>query len=115
MSLVRVATLSVTDSGGVQEETTYLGIPCLTVRESTERPITVDEGSNRLIKADQLEPAVATVLSGAWPKGRRPALRSEAHKSELQSLMRISYAVFCLKKQIYTHQIPQTISHSTLH
>src|SRR3546814_16304621 len=74
MSLVRVATLSVTDSGGVQEETTYLGIPCLTVRESTERPITVDEGSNRLIKADQLETAVDSVLSGPWPKGRRPEL-----------------------------------------
>lgn len=74
MSLVRGATLIVTDSGGVQEETTYLGIPCLTVRDSTERPITVQQGSNRLIKPEQLESAVDTVLAGAWPTGRRPEL-----------------------------------------
>lgn len=74
MSLVRGATLIVTDSGGVQEETTYLGIPCLTVRETTERPITVQQGSNRLIKADQLEAAVEKVLAGEWPKGGRPDL-----------------------------------------
>jgi UDP-N-acetylglucosamine 2-epimerase (non-hydrolysing) len=40
----------ITDSGGVQEESTYLGIPCLTLRENTERPITVSEGSNRLVQ-----------------------------------------------------------------
>ena len=74
MSLVRGAALIVTDSGGVQEETTYLGIPCVTVRETTERPITVQEGSNRLIRADQLEAAVAKVLAGEWPKGKRPDL-----------------------------------------
>jgi UDP-N-acetylglucosamine 2-epimerase (non-hydrolysing) len=74
MSLVRGATLIITDSGGVQEETTYLAIPCLTVRETTERPITVQQGSNRLIKADQLEAAVDKVLAGQWPKGARPDL-----------------------------------------
>jgi UDP-N-acetylglucosamine 2-epimerase (non-hydrolysing) len=74
MGLVRSATLIVTDSGGVQEETTYLGIPCLTVRDTTERPITVQQGSNRLIAADQLEIAVDAVLAGDWPRGRRPEL-----------------------------------------
>jgi UDP-N-acetylglucosamine 2-epimerase (non-hydrolysing) len=74
MSLVRDAQLIVTDSGGVQEETTYLGIPCLTMRDSTERPITVDQGSNRLIPPDRLEGAVQTVLDGAWPTGHRPEL-----------------------------------------
>ena len=50
MALVERARPSVTDSGGVQEETTYLGIPCLTLRENTERPITVTQGSNRLVQ-----------------------------------------------------------------
>lgn len=49
MSLVSGAEAVVTDSGGIQEETTYLGIPCFTLRESTERPITVDQGTNRLV------------------------------------------------------------------
>ena len=49
MGLVREAAVVVTDSGGVQEETSYLGIPCLTVRDSTERPITVTLGTNRLV------------------------------------------------------------------
>lgn len=54
MSLVRCAQLVVTDSGGVQEETSFLGIPCLTLRPNTERPITVTEGTNRLIEAPEL-------------------------------------------------------------
>jgi UDP-N-acetylglucosamine 2-epimerase (non-hydrolysing) len=57
----------------VQEETTYLGIPCLTLRENTERPVTVTEGTNRLIKPVELGSAVTTVLAGKWQAGRRPA------------------------------------------
>ena len=49
VSLVGGSTLVITDSGGLQEETTSLGIPCLTLRENTERPITITEGTNRLI------------------------------------------------------------------
>ncbi|MCC7015883.1 MAG: UDP-N-acetylglucosamine 2-epimerase (non-hydrolyzing) [Rhodospirillales bacterium] len=74
MSLVRTAACVVTDSGGVQEETTYLGIPCLTLRATTERPITVSEGTNRLVKVAELAAAVEQVRAGNWPKGRRPAL-----------------------------------------
>ena len=74
MNLVRTAKAVITDSGGVQEESTYLGIPCLTLRENTERPITVLEGSNRLVKPDQLFAQVQEVLVGRWPTGRRPAL-----------------------------------------
>jgi UDP-N-acetylglucosamine 2-epimerase (non-hydrolysing) len=48
------ATMVVTDSGGVQEETTYLGIPCFTMRSSTERPITVSDGTNRLISVSDI-------------------------------------------------------------
>ena len=54
MSLVHNARLVITDSGGIQEETTYLGIPCLTLRPNTERPITVTQGTNQLVTADTL-------------------------------------------------------------
>ncbi|NJD31273.1 MAG: UDP-N-acetyl glucosamine 2-epimerase [Gammaproteobacteria bacterium] len=74
MNLVRTARAVITDSGGVQEESTYLGIPCLTLRENTERPITVSEGSNRLVKPEALYAQVEEVLGGRWPTGRRPAL-----------------------------------------
>jgi len=74
MSLVSASRLVITDSGGIQEETTYLDIPCLTLRDTTERPITVSQGSNRLIPHDRLSAAVAEVLAGHWPRGRRPPL-----------------------------------------
>ncbi len=74
MNLVRTAKAVITDSGGVQEESTYLGIPCLTLRENTERPITVTEGSNRLVKPADLYSQVQDVLAGRWTTGRRPAL-----------------------------------------
>ncbi len=74
MNLVMHATIAITDSGGVQEETTYLGVPCATLRENTERPITVSEGTNRLLRPSQLPAAVAEALSGGWPRGRRPEL-----------------------------------------
>ncbi len=72
MNLVSQSAAAITDSGGVQEETTYLGIPCLTLRENTERPITVTEGSNRLVKPDGLLAAVRDVVAGRWPRGRKP-------------------------------------------
>ncbi|HKE94123.1 MAG TPA: UDP-N-acetylglucosamine 2-epimerase (non-hydrolyzing) [Povalibacter sp.] len=72
MALVSGSRAVVTDSGGVQEESTYLGIPCLTLRENTERPITVTQGSNRLVRPEQLVQGIDTVLSGQWPRGSRP-------------------------------------------
>jgi UDP-N-acetylglucosamine 2-epimerase (non-hydrolysing) len=74
MNLVRTAKAVITDSGGVQEESTYLGIPCLTLRENTERPITVTEGSNQLVQPGDLYQRVQSVLGGRWPTGRCPAL-----------------------------------------
>lgn len=70
------ATVVLTDSGGLQEETTALGIPCVTLRENTERPVTVDEGSNVLAGTDpdRIVAAVRTVLRGECNRGRRPAL-----------------------------------------
>ena len=56
----------------MQEESTYLGIPCLTLRENTERPITVTQGTNRLVPPDRLAENVDLVLAGRWPRGTRP-------------------------------------------
>ena len=67
MSLVLNARLAITDSGGIQEETTYLGIPCLTLRENTERPVTVTHGTNRLCATADLASRVAQVLSDGKP------------------------------------------------
>jgi len=74
MNLVSNAAVVVTDSGGVQEETTYLGIPCLTLRDTTERPITIEEGSNRLVQSQALTGALGDVMNGRFHTGRRPAL-----------------------------------------
>lgn len=74
MNLVCGARLAITDSGGIQEETTYLGIPCLTLRTTTERPITITEGSNRLVTVTNLERTVDEVLAGHWRHGRKPEL-----------------------------------------
>ena len=64
MALVRKARFVITDSGGIQEETTYLDIPCLTLRDTTERPITVSQGSNRLVKPVELAAAVNDIIRG---------------------------------------------------
>ncbi|MFJ2519789.1 non-hydrolyzing UDP-N-acetylglucosamine 2-epimerase [Cellulosimicrobium cellulans] len=72
--LVAGASLVVTDSGGIQEETTALGIPCLTLRENTERPITILQGSNRLVSSQTIEAAIDEVLSDRWRPGGIPEL-----------------------------------------
>ena len=76
LALQMHATVVVTDSGGIQEETTYLGVPCLTVRENTERPVTATIGTNMLIgrDMDRLLIEVRRVLGGNGKKGRVPTL-----------------------------------------
>ena len=74
MNLVMGSRLLITDSGGVQEETTYLGIPCLTLRSNTERPITVTQGTNRLCSHETVFELVDTILTGNFSKGKKPAL-----------------------------------------
>jgi UDP-N-acetylglucosamine 2-epimerase (non-hydrolysing) len=76
LSLQKGAAFVITDSGGIQEETTFLGIPCLTVRENTERPITVELGTNILVgqDVDRLKEEVYRVLDGKGKKGKVPPL-----------------------------------------
>lgn len=89
MSLVQSARMIITDSGGIQEESTYLNVPCLTLRDTTERPITITEGSNRLVKPADLLENVRKVLAGDWAKGRRPELWDGAAADRIvQSLRR---------------------------
>ena len=76
VGLLNGATVVLTDSGGVQEETTALGVPCLTLRQNTERPITVEQGTNTLIGRDfaALHAAIDAILAGGGKRGRLPEL-----------------------------------------
>ena len=76
IDLVRGSAGVVTDSGGIQEETTWLGVPCLTLRETTERPSTIEQGSNHLIGVDPIDvrSAVQDLIRAGSADGRRPPL-----------------------------------------
>jgi UDP-N-acetylglucosamine 2-epimerase (non-hydrolysing) len=67
MNLVFNCRFALTDSGGIQEETTYLGIPCLTLRPNTERPISVEQGTNKLCNPDNLDENLQAVLAAGKP------------------------------------------------
>lgn len=74
--LVERSMAVITDSGGITEETTVMGVPCMTLRDSTERPETVTLGTNELLGTDPaaIAPAMQTLLSGNWKKGTVPPL-----------------------------------------
>src|SRR5208283_1000670 len=76
LCLLSKATLVLTDSGGIQEETTALGVPCLTLRENTERPVTISEGTNLLVGTDpaKIVAAARDALAGKSKAGRIPPL-----------------------------------------
>ena len=76
LALTAEARLVMTDSGGIQEETTALGVPCLTLRENTERPVTITDGTNQLVGTDpeKVVPAAREILAGRGKKGRLPEL-----------------------------------------
>ena len=76
LGLQRRAAVVITDSGGIQEETTYLGVPCLTMRENTERPVTITTGTNQLIgrDMDRLVAEARRVLAGEQKRGGIPPL-----------------------------------------
>ncbi len=76
LTLQRDAALVITDSGGVQEETAFLGVPCITVRENIERPITVELGTNVLAGRNlpTIRKLAETVLAARWKQGHRPPM-----------------------------------------
>ncbi len=73
---VRKAAMVLTDSGGLQEETTVLGVPCVTIRENTERPVTVDIGTNYMVGTDpgKIREAASVILAGKGKKGKVPEM-----------------------------------------
>jgi UDP-N-acetylglucosamine 2-epimerase (non-hydrolysing) len=76
LALQRRAVVVITDSGGIQEETTYLGVPCLTLRNKTERPITVNLGTNVVVGNDRvkLSSELSRIVEGKSKKGTIPPL-----------------------------------------
>jgi len=89
LAMQKKARVVITDSGGIQEETTFLGVPCLTVRENTERPVTVELGTNQLVGRDlgKLARAVESVLTGAVNKGRIPPLWDGGASDRLAAIL----------------------------
>lgn len=90
LCLMANAKVVLTDSGGMQEETSYLRVPCLTLRENTERPVTVDLGTSRLVGNDpaRIEAALRDVMNGNWPEGRAiPLWDGKASKRIARILM----------------------------
>jgi len=88
LALQSRAALVITDSGGIQEETTFLGIPCLTVRENTERPITITQGTNQLVGRDlqRLRAAASEVLSRDLRSGKEKEKGKEKVTSHVPPL-----------------------------
>lgn len=93
--LVKNAQAVITDSGGIQEETTYLHVPCLTLRENTERPETVTLGTNELLgfNKERIKEALEKIIKGEWKKGQIPALwDGKASVRIVEQLMKLEYS-----------------------
>jgi UDP-N-acetylglucosamine 2-epimerase (non-hydrolysing) len=90
LALMDQARLVFTDSGGIQEETTVLGVPCLTFRENTERPVTVTEGTNQVLGLDpaRVASAVDRLLGGQTPTGKIPELWDGRAGERIVSILR---------------------------
>jgi UDP-N-acetylglucosamine 2-epimerase (non-hydrolysing) len=83
----------ITDSGGITEETTVLGVPCLTLRDNTERPEIIMIGTNELIGTDpsKLSPALARLMAGQWKKCAIPPKWDARHQSGSPSIWNDCY------------------------
>jgi UDP-N-acetylglucosamine 2-epimerase (non-hydrolysing) len=90
LALNQSARIVMTDSGGIQEETTVLGVPCLTLRENTERPATVEYGTNQIVgvKPDRIISAAQSILRNPKPQPRRPPLWDGNAASRIVSVIR---------------------------
>ena len=89
LGLMRDARLVLTDSGGIQEETTALGVPCLTLRDTTERPITVSEGTNEIVGRDpqRIRTAYAEIIKSGGKAGRAPELWDGAAAPRIAAIL----------------------------
>lgn len=94
LGLTRQAKVVVTDSGGLQEETTALGVPCITVRDNTERPITITQGTNTLAGTDpdKIMSAFDEVLAHGGKRGRRPELWDGCAAQRIAQVLRRRYS-----------------------
>ncbi|MCB2167361.1 MAG: UDP-N-acetylglucosamine 2-epimerase (non-hydrolyzing) [Deltaproteobacteria bacterium] len=93
MSLVFQCKFVITDSGGIQEETSYIGVPCLTVRENTERPITITHGTNQLCRIGDLQTKAMDIINGST---------SRPQPIELWDGNTAKRIIDCLKEQLNT-------------
>jgi UDP-N-acetylglucosamine 2-epimerase (non-hydrolysing) len=91
MSLIVDSRFALTDSGGVQEETSYLGIPCLTLRENTERPVTVRLGTNRLVTCENVDREVDRALSSTFAASGIPLWDGQTAQRVVKSIERRSH------------------------
>ena len=84
-----------TDSGGIQEETTFLDVPCLTLRENTERPSTVELGTNEIVglEAARISACLEEIVHGRWKKGRKPPLWDGAAARRVVRTLRSAYGL----------------------
>ena len=90
IKLERNCRFVLTDSGGIQEETTWMGVPCLTVRENTERPVTVEVGTNEIVgtDSDKIVDSAQKILSGKWKKGQIPPYWDGESASRIVKIIR---------------------------
>lgn len=94
LNLMDNAALVITDSGGVQEETTFLNVPCMTLRESTERPVTVEVGTNNLLNTldkEVVRHAMESILGGSPKKGKIPYLWDGKAAERIVAILREKY------------------------
>ena len=115
LSLEYYAEAVLTDSGGMQEETTYLNIPCLTVRENTERPITIKMGTNRLCRTgEEIKAEAENIFEGKYRKGKIPPLWDGHTAERIADILTAENAKHAEKQHNHvlpSHHPSKTLSH----